>query len=223
MCISILSEVRKKLLNCYSSTQVTDEVEIMSQKVLFIKLLLLHYATLSRPQIYANCNEDATVMCPVLDIDSMDFMSVAWYKINQTKIGIIRKGKDNKTMRYSNFIRSIKPRFGEKHSLLIPSVTPEDSGTYECEISANIGGQNQYLEVQLTVYECETDMTTITTVLNATLPNLLCHKPEEDIPVMWSILGYSAVGFVKIILSLISIQVIQAVRMRSSRRRQHKW
>lgn len=41
--------------------------------------------------------------------------------------------------------------FGEKYSLFIPSVTPEDSGSYECFISAKIGGQNLYLQVGLTV------------------------------------------------------------------------
>ncbi|XP_068589212.1 uncharacterized protein [Cebidichthys violaceus] len=198
----------------------------MSQKVLFIKLLLLHYATQSQTEIIkANCYDDVPVMCPAVEIDGMDFLSVAWYKVNKTKVGIIRRGTDNKTRLYKP-IRSPKPRFGEKHSLVIPSVTPEDSGTYECEISAKVGQQNQNHKVQLTVNECVTrtdTMSTMTTVLNTTQPVQLFPKQEEDMPVMWSIGGYMAVGFTKIILSLISIWVIQAVRKRSSRRRQHKW
>ncbi|KAM6929450.1 uncharacterized protein PEZ65_008704 isoform 1-T2 [Lycodopsis pacificus] len=200
----------------------------MSQKVLFVKLLLLHYATQTQTEIKANCAEDVPLMCPGVDTDSMDFLSVAWYKLNKlnkTKVGIIRRGKDSKTRVY-NTIRSPNPRFGEKHSLVIPSVTPEDSSTYECEISAKVGQQNQNHEVLLTVHECVTQTDTIMTtgtVLNTTQPGLPCPKQEEDMPVIWSIIGYTAVGLTKIVLSLISIWVIQAVRKSSSRRRQHKW
>lgn len=196
----------------------------MCQKVLLIKLLLLHYATQSQLETLANCYEDVPVMCPDVDFDRLDFISVAWYKFhNQKKLGIIRRGKDNITYDY-DFARSPKPRFGEKNSLLLPSVTHEDSGTYQCDISANVGGRNQNLKVNLTVV-CVTqpDRTTMTTVLNATQSDLLCHNQVEDLPVMWSIIGCVAVGLAKIVLSLISIWVIKAARMRSSRRRQHKW
>lgn len=202
----------------------------MSRKVLFIKMLLLLYAAQSRPEMDADCYEDVSVMCPVPDIDSMDFVSVAWYKLHSPqKLGIIRRGKDNKTTQYYNFTRSIKPEFGEKHSLLLRHVTPEDSGTYECEISANIGGQNQNLEVGLKVHVCvtqavlKTTTTATTPEFNTTQPDLRCHNQVEDLPVMWSVVGYVAVGLAKIILSLISIQVIRAVRMKSSRQRQHRW
>uniref|UniRef100_A0A8C3AKS6 Si:dkey-109a10.2 n=1 Tax=Cyclopterus lumpus TaxID=8103 RepID=A0A8C3AKS6_CYCLU len=181
----------------------------MLHKVLFIKMLLLHYATQSEPEMYANCYEDVLVMCPGVVVDNMEFSSVAWYKhLNNTKLGIIRRGRDNKTKKYSNFVRSPKPRFGEKNSLLMSGVTPEDSGTYECEISANIGGQNQNFEVHLKVNDCgkKTEMTTMTPVLNTTEPDLRCHK-QEDMPVMWSVMGYMAVGLAKIVSSLISIWV----------------
>ncbi|XP_031700595.1 uncharacterized protein LOC116382056 isoform X2 [Anarrhichthys ocellatus] len=180
------------------------KLETMSQKVLFIE---------SQTEIKANCSEDVPVMCPAVDTNSIDFLSLAWYKLNKlnkTKVGIIRRGKDNKTRQYKS-IRSPNPRFGEKHSLVIPGVTPEDSGTYECEISAKVGQQNQNHEVHLTVHECVTQTDTITTimttVLNATQPVLPCPKQEEDIPAMWSIVGYTAVGLTKIVLSLISIWV----------------
>lgn len=52
------------------------------------------------------------------------------------------------------------------------------------------------------------DLTTTTTnVLNTSHSDQLCHKKVEDLPVMWSIIGYVAVGLTKIILSLISIWV----------------
>ncbi|XP_038579721.1 uncharacterized protein LOC119906229 [Micropterus salmoides] len=196
----------------------------MSQKVLFIKMLLVHYATQSLPEIHASCKEDVPLKCPDVDIDSMDFLSVTWYKMtNKGKSGIIRRAKGEETTQNYNFSRPA--RFGEKHSLFLRSVTPEDSGTYECFISANVGGQNKYLKVALTVNECTTqaELTTMTNVLNTTHSDLPCHKQVEDLPFMWSIIGYVAVGLTKIILSLISIWVIRALRVRSSRRRQHLW
>ncbi|XP_056280206.1 uncharacterized protein LOC130200183 [Pseudoliparis swirei] len=205
----------------------------MVQKVLFLKMLLLHYVTQSEPDMYANCYEDVPVMCPSVAIDNMEFSSVTWYKINGAQVGIIRRGRDNKIKRFGHFVRSLEPQFGEKHSLLIPNVTPEDSGTYQCEISANIGSQNQNFEVHLKVNDCANkadtttmitalNTTTMITALNTTHPDLCCHR-QEDMPVMWSVIGTTAVGLAKIVLSLIGIWVIQAVRTRSSRRLQHKW
>lgn len=51
------------------------------------------------------------------------------------------------------FVYSTSPQvvFGEKYSLTILSVTPEDAGSYECTIHANIGGQNRNTKVDLVV------------------------------------------------------------------------
>ncbi|XP_078111781.1 uncharacterized protein LOC144521224 isoform X2 [Sander vitreus] len=200
----------------------------MSQKVLLIKLLLVHYATQNQQETQtANCYENVVLKCEYqgVDTDTVDYLSVAWYKLNnqKKKNGIIRKAKDDNTTQYYSYPRSPRPSFGEKHSLLLPMVTPEDSGTYECCISANVGSQNQDLTVNLMVHACVTqaDLTTMTTVLNTTQSEAVCHKLVEDLPVMWSIIGYVAVGVGKIVLSLISIWVIEAVRMRSSRQWQH--
>ncbi|XP_070696291.1 uncharacterized protein [Pempheris klunzingeri] len=195
----------------------------MFQRVLFIKLLMVHYATQSQPEILANCNEDVPLQCPGADFDNMNFLSVTWYKLkNQAKKGIIRRGKGETTTQYYN---TTAAKFGEKYSLLLSSVTAEDSGTYECAISANVRGQNQNLRVDLVVRECVTqpDLTTMTTVLNINPSDLLCPAQVEELPVMWSVIGYMAVGFTKVILSLIIIRVIRAVRSRTSRRRQHTW
>ncbi|KAA8591351.1 hypothetical protein FQN60_002294, partial [Etheostoma spectabile] len=171
------------------------------------QLLLVHYATKSQQEMQtANCHEDVILKCECPGVDNVDFFSVGWYKLsNQKKNGIVRKAKNNDTPQYYSFTRSPLPVFGEKHSLLLPAVTPEDSGTYECYISANVGSQNQNVKVNLTVHACatEADLTTITAVWNTTESEAACHKQAEDLPVMWSIVGYVA--------------VIEAVRMRSSR------
>lgn len=66
--------------------------------------------------------------------------------INQ---GILRKNKgESKT----TFLQTNqKAEFGENYSLLLPSVTPDDSGAYECAISAKLGGKNLHFKVNLTV------------------------------------------------------------------------
>ncbi|XP_073326819.1 uncharacterized protein [Pagrus major] len=196
----------------------------MSQKILFIKLLLVHYATQSPTVTRANCNDDVPLMCPGVDLDSMNFHSVTWYKLsNPKRRGIIRRDKGDEATQYYNFTRGegLEVRFGEKYSLFLQSVKPEDAGTYECYISANVGSQNQNLQANLTVDECVTELTT---VLSTTPSSSTCQIKGEDLPVVWSIGGYVAVGIAKIVLSLISIWVIRAIHIRSERRqRQQQW
>ncbi|XP_040921884.1 LOW QUALITY PROTEIN: uncharacterized protein LOC121200567 [Toxotes jaculatrix] len=187
----------------------------MSLTVFFIKLLLVHYTTQSN--VKASCNQDVTLTCPCPDLENLDFLSVTWYKLNNLKKKRhIRRRKGEHVTNTYGYIRPAE--FGKEYSLVLPSVTPNDSGTYECAISANIGGQNRNLQVHLTVDECVTQAQP-KTLLNAT-PTLPCHNQVEDLPVMWSIIGYVAVGFVKILLSIIIIWVIH---MTSSKQHQRRW
>lgn len=65
------------------------------------------------------------------------------------KLGIIRKGKGDVAPQYYNFTRLA--HFEQKYNLFLRSVTPEDSGTYECAVSANVGGINYNPRVNLWV------------------------------------------------------------------------
>lgn len=51
-------------------------------------------------------------------------------------------------------VYSSPPRvaLGKNYSLTLLSVTPEDSGSYECALNANIGGRNLYVTVDLVVH-----------------------------------------------------------------------
>ncbi|XP_065817840.1 uncharacterized protein [Labrus bergylta] len=182
----------------------------MSYKVLLIK---------SQTEIHAKCKEDVTLKCS--DLDSMEFLSVAWYKIDQQSHGIIRIDKGQEKPEIYNFTRPAM--FGENYGLFLSSVTPEDSGIYECDISAGLGSTNKYPKVHLTVEECATqaELTTSTNALNSTL--WVSHEHEKDLPAMWSITGFMAMGLAKIILSVISISVIRAVAIRSSRQQRRQW
>ncbi|KAK2851786.1 hypothetical protein Q5P01_008062 [Channa striata] len=191
----------------------------MSQIVLLIKLLLVHYATQSTGQTQADCNEDISLTCTGVDFDTAAFVSVTWYKFNNTKkLGIIRRGREANSIKPYNFTRTPVATFGEGYELLLQRVTPEDSGEYECAIFANVGGRNLNLLVKLEVNECmsEPELTTITTKFNTTMER--CQERVEDLPVMWSIIGYLTLGICKIILCLLSIWAVQIHSSRSWKR-----
>uniref|UniRef100_A0A3Q0S2W0 Si:dkey-109a10.2 n=1 Tax=Amphilophus citrinellus TaxID=61819 RepID=A0A3Q0S2W0_AMPCI len=184
-------------------------------------LLLVHYVSQSKPQIQRNCNEDVSLECPVAE-KNHNFLSVTWYKLNNgVKHGIIRRGNGDKQVYYNS---SWRVTFGEKQNLLMFKVSPEDSGRYECAISAAVGGQNQNHQVDLIVHECVTPaaLTTMKNVLNTTQTSPLCQTHIQDLPVTWSIAGYVAVALAKIVLSLISIWV-NILFYLSSRRQHTRW
>ncbi|XP_053173720.1 uncharacterized protein LOC128357402 [Scomber japonicus] len=199
---------------------------MLMMKILFIKLLLVHYAMQSQTDIQTNCNDDVSLECKD-DNRSREFISVAWYKVNEQgkKRGIIRKNRGDESPQPYKFNRTVM--FGANHSLFLPNVTPEDSGIYVCSISAIVGGQNVNPKVNLIVQACMTQapptaMTMLT--LNTTQGSEpLCLEHLKDLPVMWTIVGYVAVGLAKIFLSLVVIWVIRSIRLRSSRQNRYKW
>ncbi|KAG7216020.1 hypothetical protein INR49_003542 [Caranx melampygus] len=182
----------------------------MKHTVFFIKLLLVGYTTQSEEQIEAKCNEDVSLRCggEGRDVVDMDFVSVTWYKLTPKRDGIIRKGKDDPSE--LSYAANSTARIGANYNLLLHRVTPEDSGTYDCDVSANVGSQNVNFHVSLLVHECAAELSTEKTVLNTTnttntTNTSTCTTRVEELPVMWSIIFYVAVGIVKITLCVISI------------------
>lgn len=189
--------------------------------VLFIELLLVRSAVQVVIHIQAACDEDVTLRCPGIN-GTADFRSVTWYKLNnQDPVGIIRK-TGSETQRY-NFPRTAS--FREEYSLFLPRLTPEDSGTYQCAIGANVGGKNYNYETNLTVSDCVTQafLTAVTDKPNATNATSTCSSSVKELPVMWSIIGYLGIALAKIVLSLISTGVVRAIHIKSSRRKQQRW
>ncbi|MEQ2287413.1 hypothetical protein AMECASPLE_012243 [Ameca splendens] len=183
----------------------------MSQAVLFISLLWVQITAQSRPgEVLKNCNDDVTLECPVFS--SMDFYSLTWYKDSTP---IIRKRKHE--TQTSNFSRDAE--FGENLGLFLPKVEPADSGTYKCDIKANVGQQNKEGHVSLTVTECVTQIepTTMATTVNSTWSSQTLRL--EEFPFTWSVTGYLSVAIAKILLSLISIQILRILSARRQKNR----
>uniref|UniRef100_A0A3Q1FRE0 Uncharacterized LOC110946030 n=1 Tax=Acanthochromis polyacanthus TaxID=80966 RepID=A0A3Q1FRE0_9TELE len=176
------------------------------------RLLLVYCATQSHQVIQAGCDEDVSLNCP--GVDSIDFLSVTWYKVSPSqKFGIIKKRKRDQAPLMYSYARNVS--FGENYSLFLPRVKPQDSGTYLCEIGANVGGQSQYPTVDLTVNVADLSPTNApTNVMNRTQPIQV-----QELPILWTTAGYAAVALVKIVLSLISIWVLRISFSRKQQRR----
>ncbi|XP_076022832.1 uncharacterized protein LOC143013179 [Genypterus blacodes] len=176
----------------------------MYQAVLFLQFLLLHSAT--QKKLEAACKEDVTLPCP--GALGRNFPSLIWYKFNdQRKIGIVRKAKGKPAENY-NFDRSTV--FGEDCSLSLNSVTPADSGTYQCVIGAIIGGKDEPYNVTLTVPECVVQTTAKAPLTTSN------HINIEEWPVLWIVICYCGIGLGKIVFSLLSIGVARAAFVTSS-------
>ncbi|CAJ1084601.1 uncharacterized protein LOC123975381 [Xyrichtys novacula] len=182
-------------------------------------LLLQCTSVQSETESHAKCGDNVTLKCS--GVESMEFISVAWYKFDKQKPhGIVRRDKGEDNIQDYNFTRPTV--FKEDQSLFLSSVVPDDSGLFECEITADLGHTNLHSKVKLTVNECENElMTTITYEQNST--QTPSHGREEDLPVQWSITGVVAVGLAKIILSANIILVTRAVQTWSSRQRRQQW
>ncbi|XP_072304712.1 uncharacterized protein [Eucyclogobius newberryi] len=166
----------------------------------------------------ARCGTDVSLPCNA-DFTANKYFSLTWYK--QNKEGIIRKVLHDKSIRLYKFPRNVS--LTEQNGLFLRKVRPEDSGEYECAVSANVGGQNGNFFVTLTVPECEPDPTTSLITLAAvqtedTFVNRTQSHSGHPMPLAWSLLGYGAVALVKITLSVIVIWIFHVCSRRKRRR-----
>ncbi|XP_055078952.1 CD83 antigen [Periophthalmus magnuspinnatus] len=183
---------------------------------LLFELLVPYSAQEQIVNIEAKCGTDASLPCNA-DFSTNKYFSLTWYK--HDKEGIIRIALENKQRRYYGFPRDMTLD-EQNYSLLLPKVTPADSGRYECAVSAKPGGQNLKLHVMLTVPECEPDVTTSATTVQVgeTERTLLNVTQPQHLPLTWSLVGYSAIALTKILLSMMIIWVFH-ICSRPKRRR----
>ncbi|KAG7472037.1 hypothetical protein MATL_G00104320 [Megalops atlanticus] len=183
---------------------------------LFAVLTLQRVETLN--SISAECRETITLPCNAIH-HSDTFRAVTWYKFNISRTGIVRKNSQG--VKSYNFPRVAV--FGDREGLMLPDVSPEDSGTYECHVSANVGGTNKDSMVFLNVSECLTPAPAVFTtplVTRAAVRANTC-KPCIDqvveVSAAWIVSGFSVVAFVKIALCFCFIWVLFMARKREER------
>ncbi|XP_036390303.1 uncharacterized protein LOC118781391 isoform X2 [Megalops cyprinoides] len=149
---------------------------------LFAVLTLQRVET--RISISAECRENITLPCDAIH-HSKTFRAVTWYKFNiSQRTGIVRK--NSQVVKSYNFPRVAV--FGDKECLMLPDVRPEDSGTYECLVSANVGGTNRDSMVFLNVSECVTPAPAVftTPLVTGTDVLFMARKREERRKQLWT-------------------------------------
>ncbi|XP_061759990.1 uncharacterized protein LOC133554822 isoform X3 [Nerophis ophidion] len=171
----------------------------MNRITLIFQVIAVYYAIPSHAEVRATCDQNVDVDCPCRD--SSEFLALRWYKMSgETRYAVISTS-DNGNEK-SSFHRPAM--FGERNSLHLPRVTPQDSGIYKCIILAGINRPNK-------------ELCTPTPRLNVSNTHVNSSKHIEGLPVMWSVLGYLSVSLVKVLLSCATILVIRACHIRASR------
>ncbi|XP_064155246.1 uncharacterized protein LOC135234501 isoform X2 [Anguilla rostrata] len=183
--------------------------------------------------VNSECGENITLPCDATR-RSKQYRSVTWYKVSGTRTGIIRKAQD----RVQQFKAARMAEFGHDESLLVPGVRPEDSGDYECFLSANVGGENKESKLHLSVSECVTpadttlaDTTPVDTTPAAlvTLTGMMscftapCMDQVVEVSLVLVVTSFSVIAFVKVILSIFSVWVLLLIRRRGERQRMDDW
>ncbi|XP_049609760.1 uncharacterized protein [Syngnathus scovelli] len=179
------------------------KTKIMSRLLLLVKVAAACCVARSQANVNVECRKDVDLSC--LCGDGADFLFLSWYKMSgQERTFII---KVDGSWRQTKANRSQRATFGKNHSLHLPAVTPRDSGTYECVITAKVGGQSNDCTVDLWVQDCGATAATATSAFNG-------NRHEEalplPLPVTWTALGCLAVALVKALMSCISIGVFGA-------------
>ncbi|XP_059892569.1 uncharacterized protein LOC132446340 [Gadus macrocephalus] len=160
---------------------------------IYVELAFLHLAT-SSPKIVGNCKENGTLNCD--GIEKGSFNAITWTK--QPSFRIIRRSR-GEIWPY-DFNRTAY--LTDENSLLLPDLTPEDSGTYECLIGANPGGKNSRFEVILEVPVCVTE---------PPVPEPPVPEPP-DLPIPQTVGCFLAICLLKLILPIIVAQVFHGLR-----------
>ncbi|XP_076131872.1 uncharacterized protein LOC143114243 isoform X3 [Alosa pseudoharengus] len=140
------------------------------------------------------------------------FRSLTWYKL-QNRTGILRSRADNTTL-YSYHRQAA---LGGEGQLILPRVTPNDSGIYECLLRANLGGHNLESSVSLSVNACIEPLTVTPirrdwTVQKSPLLDVL------EVHAGWAALGFISLSLLKIILCVVVIKVLAKMRPSQSYR-----
>ncbi|XP_056433838.1 uncharacterized protein LOC130371967 [Gadus chalcogrammus] len=166
----------------------TDQLQKMLLSI-YVELAFLHLAT-SSPKIVGNCKENGTLNCDGIE-KGVQYNAITWTK--HPSFRIIRRSRGQIWLYDFNRTAYLT----DENSLLLPDLTPEDSGTYECLIGAIPGGKNSKSEVFLEVPVCVTEP----------------PVPEPpDLPIPQTVGCFLAICLLKLLLPIIVAQVFHGLR-----------
>ncbi|XP_041080491.1 uncharacterized protein LOC121297918 isoform X2 [Polyodon spathula] len=156
--------------------------------------------------VTAQCGDTVKLSCRAIERSS-SYRTVTWYKMNSShQIGILRKA-GSKVTPYTLFNR--KTSLGDREALVLPDVRPGDSGTYQCYLSAQLGGTNQQTSIHLEVQECVTALSTSTVqwFSSATLSpsgntTARCELQVTELSISMLVVSFAGVGLIKVMLSV---------------------
>ncbi|XP_028666463.1 uncharacterized protein LOC114658608 [Erpetoichthys calabaricus] len=176
--------------------------------------------------ISTECGSDAILPCVAVQ-KSSNYRVIYWYKvIASQRNGIVQKTQiRNKVNKYQSFARDI--HLSQNESLILPNARPEDSGTYICMLSANIGEANKESLVNLNVTNCTVPLMwsspspalysqTSLVTLNLTV-NSSAHCQDQQIELSFGVLatGFTLVSVVKLVLSVCLTLIIFRMRKKT--------
>ncbi|KAG9329301.1 hypothetical protein JZ751_023908 [Albula glossodonta] len=150
--------------------------------------------------------------------------------LDGNKNGVVRKNQNGETVSYAGARTAM---IGDSEELVLPDISPEDSGFYLCHLSAKVGHSNKESKLLLNVSECVTQATPTSDsdwhVTDATaMPS--SHEPcmgettqVIQISTAQILSGFSAVAVVKGLLCVLTIWILLAAMRKEERRRLSFW
>ncbi|KAF7695460.1 hypothetical protein HF521_007183 [Silurus meridionalis] len=109
--------------------------------------------------------------------------------------------------------KSSPASLGVQGALVLQNVKPSDSGLYQCFLAANVGHKDMQSNVLLKVSECPTVSPFWTTTGKLCIPNVV------EVPLLWSLLGFSFFSLAKILFCTITVIICKKQRGSEARSR----
>ncbi|XP_031422685.1 uncharacterized protein LOC116220340 [Clupea harengus] len=178
--------------------------------LLLLTAVCLSFCAEALEKVEARCHSNVSLPC---DAHSQNYRSLTWYKLHSRTSILKRKGGNITTYDYPRAVA-----LGPQGELILPRVTPDDSGTFECLRKANVGGQNQESIINLSVTACirPTEVMPTPSLLPALEGPLL--EGMVVVHAGWAFLGFSSLSLLKIILCFVSVKVFAKVRCSRNQR-----
>ncbi|XP_074510522.1 uncharacterized protein LOC141779538 [Sebastes fasciatus] len=112
-------------------------------------------------EVEAVFGDDSTLECTAEPKPGVQYIAVRWYKVGEPPLprlsGLLTRDlPDGPTRWYTGLEREVE-LLRDSRNVLLPNVTCDDGGLYQCHLAAPVGEQNREGQVLLTLTDCPTD------------------------------------------------------------------